>query len=158
MRLLLLFLLIPILTFSQNETDDLVGITSRIELQNDPYYGPVFQAEYAAYTINEEVLNELKTYLYSYQISIVMGTWCGDSQEQVPHFIKILDQLDYNTKNLRIIGVDHQKSAEGTNVDQLAIERVPTFIIYDAEANEIGRIIETPTRSLEEDLLDIIKK
>ena len=37
------------------------------------------------------------------------------------------------------------------------IERVPTFIIYRGE-KEIGRIVETPKKSLERDLWNIVKK
>ena len=158
MKLVLLVLLFPLFLFSQNEEDEIVGVTTRVDLQNDKYFGHVFQEEYANYSFDTEILKELKTYIYAYQITIVMGTWCGDSQEQVPRFMKVLDKIDYNTKNITFIGVDHQKQANGTEVEKLKIERVPTFIVYNSDGQEVGRIIETPQESLEEDLLGIINK
>jgi len=42
------------------------------------------------------------------------------------------------------------------DIDNLDIKRVPTFIIYE-NGEEIGRIIETPKKSLEKDLEKIVK-
>ena len=149
---------LPIFAFSQSGNQDLVGEVSRVALQNDPAFGPVFMEEYRGYAVDEQWLSEIKTYVYEYQITIVMGTWCGDSQEQVPRFIKILDKLDYDTKKLHIIAVDHHKKAAGTGVEKLDIQRVPTFIFYDENKREVGRIVETPHETLEKDMYDIIHK
>ena len=156
-KILFLLLLIPYLSFTQETGGDIVGKTSRTELQNDSLFGPVFHVEYINYKANNEVLTELKAFIYSYQITIVLATWCGDSKEQVPRFINILDRLDYNTRKVNFICVDHSKQAPDTEVEKLNIQRVPTFIVYDQNGNEIGRIIETPKATLEEDLLHIIK-
>ncbi len=156
-RLLFLLVLIPIAIFSQESSGDIVGKTSRIELQNDSIFGPIFKAEYIDYVVDGEVLADLKASVYSCQITIVLATWCGDSKEQVPHFVKILDKLDYNTKKVNFICVDRSKQALGTEVETLNIQRVPTFIIYDQNGSELGRIIETPKTTLEEDFLHIIK-
>lgn len=153
-----IWLLLPVFAFAQGETKDLVGEVSRVQLQNDPFFGPVFMEEYRGYAVNEDVVAGLKTYIYEYNITIVMGTWCGDSQEQVPHFIKILDKLDYDTRKLHIIAVDHQKEAAGTGVEKLDVQRVPTFIFYDENAREVGRIVETPHETLEQDMYDIVNK
>ena len=147
----------PFLSYSQEVKEDIIGKSSRIELQNDTFFGPIFKSEYINYSVENEVLSELKASIYSYQITIVMATWCGDSKEQVPRFIKVLDKLDYDTKRLNIICVDYEKMAKDTGVEKLNIQKVPTFIIFDQKGSEVGRIIETPETSLEGDLLNIIK-
>ncbi|NOQ26915.1 MAG: thiol reductase thioredoxin [Bacteroidales bacterium] len=115
-----------------------------------------FQDEYKHYTIDKETLELLNSDSFSsLHIKAVMGTWCEDSQREIPRIIKILDHLDYNFENLTIIGVDKNKEAEGTKVDQLNIELVPTIIFY-IDNKEIGRIIESPTESLEKDITNII--
>ena len=115
-----------------------------------------FQDEYDHYTIDLESLELIQSDLFStIQIKIVMGTWCGDSQRELPRLIKILNHLEYNYENLSIIGVDKNKTAKGTEFDQLNIELVPTIIFY-VDNQEIGRIIESPAESLEKDIAGFI--
>ena len=90
-----------------------------------------FQDEYKHYSIDKETLELLNSDSFSsLHIKAVMGTWCEDSQREIPRIIKILDHLDYNFENLTIIGVNKNKKAEGTEMDQLNIELVPTIIFY----------------------------
>jgi thiol-disulfide isomerase/thioredoxin len=89
------------------------------------------------------------------KITLVMATWCGDSKEWVPRFYKILDELNFNYKNLTLISVDRDKKAAGTEVETLNIERDPTFIFYNKKT-ELGRIIEVPVDLLEKNMLKIL--
>ena len=115
-----------------------------------------YQVEYPSYSPDKATMAQLKSALKGVKITIVLATWCGDSKEWVPRFYKILDELKYKNKNLTVIAVDRTRSAEGTPVDKLSIERVPTFIFYRNKA-EIGRIIETPEGLLEQHMLKILK-
>ena len=36
---------------------------------------------------------------------LFMGTWCEDSQREVPAMIKILDQAGYSTANMEIVAI-----------------------------------------------------
>ncbi|PKP22044.1 MAG: hypothetical protein CVU05_05570 [Bacteroidetes bacterium HGW-Bacteroidetes-21] len=113
---------------------------------------------YSSYTPDNAVVEKLKPFTESNMtITIVLGTWCSDSQEQFPRFIKIIHAMGLDVENLNIICVDRQKKAEGINLESLKIEKVPTFIISRDE-DEIGRIIETPETTLEKDLLNILNK
>ena len=85
-----------------------------------------------------------------------MGTWCGDSQEQVPRFYRVLDEAKIDCKSMKVICVDGQKQCSDVQFEDYNIERVPTFIFYRKD-KEIGRIIESPEVSLEEDFWGIIK-
>lgn len=115
-----------------------------------------FMLEYDNYSIDEETLKSINTeLLQEVEILIVMGTWCSDSQRELPRFIKIADYLTMNTGQLIIIGVDKNKKADKIPITRMNIDLVPTFIFY-SEGNEIGRIVETPTESLEKDFLSIL--
>ena len=64
-----------------------------------------------------------------------MGTWCGDSKQQVPKMIKLLLAAGFDTTRLSIITVGnganmYKKSPQGEEVG-LNIKRVPTLIIYN---------------------------
>ena len=103
------------------------------------------------------LLNQMKNKLSDIRITIVFGAWCGDSKEQVPRFLKVLDFLKYNVDYISLIAVDRSKTAGDVPTADLKIEKVPTFIMM-REGREIGRIVETPAVTLEKDLLDIISK
>ena len=55
------------------------------------------------------------------------------------------------------IGVDNAKLSPVGEYDKLDIQRVPTFIIYKNNI-EAGRIIENPTTSLEQDMVNILTR
>ena len=90
-------------------------------------------------------------------IKIVMGTWCPDSRREVPRFMKIIDLWQFPAQLITIIGVDRTKLSQINDYAKLDIEKVPTFIIYKNNI-EAGRIIEIPVTSLEQDLVNILKK
>lgn len=137
------------------EEDILLGYCNRNGLLGDNF-NFWFHSEYESYSVDMESLNQINADIFSsLKIKVVMGTWCSDSKREVPRFNKILDQLAFNFNDLIIIGVNRIKQAEETEVDQLNIELVPTFIFY-YEGEEIGRIIESPVESLEKDIINII--
>lgn len=120
-------------------------------------FDSAYQANYGLYAPDTSALRMLTRGMNDIVIKLVMGTWCGDSKEQVPHFYKILDLLKFDYGKLSLICVDRTKAAPGIDLAPLSINLVPTFIFYRND-REIGRIIETPTISLEKDMLRIIDK
>ena len=136
--------------------DLIVGKCERIELQKGEF-GNYFIEEYKNYKPDRELLENIKNKFFNCSITIVLGTWCHDSQEQVPRFIKILDDVDYNTNYLEVICVDKEKIAGDYDISALNIEKVPTFIFYKND-KEVGRIIETPSNTLEIDVNNIVNK
>ena len=111
---------------------------------------------YKEYKVNEEVLATISDdMLNGIKVNIVLGTWCPDSQREVPRFFKIMDTLGVPESDISMICVDTHKMAPSTQVDTFNIERVPTFIIY-RDGKELGRIVESPEKSLEEDLRNIL--
>ena len=84
-----------------------------------------------------------------------MGSWCPDSRREVPRFMRILHVWQFPLENVTFIGVDNAKLSPVGEYDKLDIQRVPTFIIYRNNL-EAGRIIENPSTSLEQDLVNIL--
>lgn len=134
----------------------LVGLLNREQIQLGEF-GQYFMEEYAAYVPGRQILTKLENEIYDVEITIVMATWCHDSQIQVPHFYKILDQLDYRTNQIELIGVDKNKTGGSLDISSFDIDYVPTFIFY-RDGIELGRIIESPENSLETDLLQILNE
>lgn len=138
----------------------LIGECNREGLQSNEEFSAFYVRNYREYSPDEKVLKKLKRKIRGENISIqiVLGSWCHDSQVWVPRFYKIMDDLPIDENKINLIGVDTRKKAITMNIDDLNIERVPTFIVYNEEGQEIGRIIESPYETLEEDLLNIVKQ
>ncbi len=90
-----------------------------------------------------------------------MGTWCGDSKQEIPKFYKVLDACNFPKKQLRVITVnrDHSMYKKSPNHEEsgLNIHRVPTIIFYKNKL-EVNRIVEHPIESFEKDMLNIATK
>jgi thiol-disulfide isomerase/thioredoxin len=140
----------------KSQMEDLIGLCNRDGLKSD-IFKTYYDTEYNAYKTNAIDNGNLKAALANKNITvtIVMGSWCGDSQEQVPRFFKIADAIEFAEKNITIYCVDRNKKTEKGEIDNLKITLVPTFIFYK-DGKEIGRIVESPKATLEKDMLEII--
>lgn len=129
----------------------LYGYCDRAAIEKGEF-GKVFDEYYQIYEPDKSVLDQLKLKKEGVEILIILGTWCSDSQEQVPKFFKILDKINFNRKHVQMICVSRDKEAGLIETVNYNIQKVPTFIVY-RKGREIGRIIETPYITLEKDLL-----
>lgn len=115
-----------------------------------------FDSIYHGYTADAGLLKKAWT---DEQVEVFMGTWCGDSRRELPHFLKIMDGMGIPPQKVRIIctksGNPGHKTSPGREEQGLYVFRVPTFIVRK-NGREIGRIVESPVQSLEKDLLAII--
>lgn len=132
----------------------LVGAVDRDELQLGNF-GEHFLTEYKNYQPCTNSLQQIQDKIYNKSIVIVLATWCHDSQIQVGRFYKILDQLNYNTNNVVNICLDRDKLAGEEDIKKFDVTLVPTFIFYQG-SSEKGRIIESPTMTLEKNIVQIL--
>ncbi|SFS64846.1 thioredoxin family protein [Lutibacter maritimus] len=139
---------------TKDVSGNLVGIAAKENFQVEPY-NSWFQPNYDSYTLNAEVIEKLKPIINNVTIKAFMGTWCGDSQQQTPVFYKILDATGFNYKNLQLIAVNRSKSTPDNLQEGFDIVRVPTFIFFK-EGKEIGRFVEYPRETVENDILKIV--
>ncbi|MCX7798345.1 MAG: thioredoxin family protein [Melioribacter sp.] len=136
----------------------LIGIISENILSDTSYspFGRWYVQEYEDYKVDSLLVDSIKTKINSeIKIVAIFGTWCSDSKREVPRFMKILNKVNFDKKNLKMICVDRNKKAGEVNIDNYEIKLVPTFIFYHNQI-EIGRIVEMPNISLEKDFLRII--
>jgi hypothetical protein len=87
-----------------------------------------------------------------------MGTWCGDSREQIPRLQAVLGALGQHSpfEGMIYFGVDRSKWIDPKVYPYGIVDKAPTIVVTAGGA-EIGRIIETPSSSsLEEDLVRIL--
>lgn len=115
-----------------------------------------FDKEYEEYSVNESVFVEAYALKFD-SIYVVLGTWCGDSRREIPHFCKIMDHEYFNGTYVRYFAVDGKKHTDAIDTEDLYIQFVPTMIFYYG-GNELCRIVENPHLSLEEDIMDLLSR
>ena len=160
--LLLLFLSINILSQDKNKiiTDEetsepmLIGYCTR-EVFSDSVFAKWFNPEYKNYIPDSVAIEILKEEMKDVDITLVKGSWCDDGRIYVPHLYKILDEINYPTEEINLIAVNEEKKTEADEIEGLAIDLVPTIIFY-RNNSELGRIVEVPNQSIEEDMLGIV--
>ncbi len=119
-------------------------------------YSTWYTSGFAEYVPSSEAMNKLMDLSKDdVKIKVVMGTWCPDSRREVPRFMKVIDTWQFPLPEMTFIGVDNAKLSPVGEYTDLDIVRVPTFIVYKNNI-EAGRIIENPTTSLEQDLVNIL--
>lgn len=107
--------------------------------------------------VDEAIVEELRGFkLADVSFELVMGTWCEDSQYHAPVMIKLAEDLGIP---IAIIGINREKDCpfKSSKCKNWDIEYVPTLKVMKGN-EELGRIVENPSFSVEKDVLTIISK
>lgn len=132
-----------------------VGEITRTDLQKNTTTKTWFDNNYSNYSPNTKIVNQSASFLSDVSITVFLGTWCHDSQREVPALFKILDTASFDPGNISIIALSVNKDTPSKIEAKSSISRTPTFIFYRS-GDEIGRYVEQARNSLEQDILDIV--
>jgi len=113
-----------------------------------------FSDSYQRYQPDQTQLSILQAIDTPLTIISLFGTWCHDSEREVPRLIKLLQQANNPKITLALISVNHQKQAD----EKYRLKYTPTFVVFDQAGIEIGRIVERPTDTLAADIMSFIEK
>jgi len=120
---------------------------------------PAWKSGYDAYSPDAATIGRLREAALSLEpgleVTVVFGSWCGDSREQVPRFMRVQRLVGRRLLHSSFLAVARDKKTPPEAVEGRDIVKVPTFIVT-FKGKEIGRIIETPRSSIEADLLEIL--
>ena len=141
------------------DKDMVVGKTSLEGLSKNQNFWIEYNFHYGRYEVDRAVVEQITQLLSDrkIKITIITGTWCSDSKEQFPVFWKVIEQLPVDMTSIDIICVDRDKLAGDVNLAPFNMEFIPAFIFYENDI-ELGRIVETPSETMEKDILQIISK
>ncbi|MBF04342.1 MAG: thiol reductase thioredoxin [Flavobacterium sp.] len=134
----------------------LVGKTQKKDLLQEPFK-EWFENGFTDYQPDSEIMNSLKGINFNYTITIFMATWCEDSQNQVPKFYKILNEINFPEDKVTLITMLRDKTTPEAFEKELNITNVPTFIFFE-NGKELNRIVESPVENLEKDMVTILSK
>ncbi|GLB50015.1 TlpA family protein disulfide reductase [Neptunitalea lumnitzerae] len=128
---------------------NLIGVIHREDLES-AY--PWFSEGYNNYSVDTKTMEAVKPYLEGVTVKVYMGTWCSDSQREVPNFFKIMDSVDFH--NIQVFGLDEDKTSPDGLEKDYNVLNVPTFVFLK-DGKEINRMVEFPWDTLEKDMLAI---
>lgn len=108
------------------------------------------------YTPSSDAIDYLQKELPAYEVVVFLGTWCDDSKILIPKLYKTLQAANYPMRRYSMYGTDRAKTTKYVEHKLYKIEFVPTIILFKKN-NEVGRVTENVKKSIEEDLMEIIK-
>ena len=89
------------------------------------------------------------------KVKILFGTWCHDSEREVPRMLKLLAASGVKEENISLISLDIRKEEPEGRAKVLDVRFTPTFIFFSDDL-ELGRIIERPVESLQADITAMV--
>ena len=98
------------------------------------------------------------------EVTVLLGTWCGDSRREVSRLWRALDEIGATAEggaggglpfSLAYIGIDEAKRQPAATVAATGLQFVPTLIVR-RNGREVGRIVETSPHGVEVDLLALL--
>ena len=152
----LVLLLVFFCACAQKNQDEKGILVGKLKM-NDVYRTcPRFRQIRSAYEPDEGVVQRLRDIERPIRVKVFLGTWCSDSEEHVPPFDALFKAVANPQFEVEYYGVDRDKSDGLGLAQRFKIQYVPTFIFFE-DSKEIGRIVETPTMSIAEDVLNILE-
>jgi thioredoxin 1 len=141
------------------------GSTEQPKAKSEPFTGeisasqllteyPQFRSYYEQYQPSASEIAAVKS-LSGKSLIVLLGTWCHDSEREVPRLLKLLDLSGVKLESLSLHGVNYNKQEPNNLHQQYDLKYTPTIILMQGE-NELGRVIEKPMLSLGEDLASFV--
>ena len=128
---------------------DYVGEISKTQLFHDY---PRFKESYEGYSFDEAAENLPG----DFRVLVMFGTWCHDSEREVPRMLKLLGSLGVEEWAVTLIALDQAKREPRGRARALQVDFTPTFIFY-VGGREVGRIVERPETTLEQDIRRLLR-
>lgn len=141
-------------TISQNRAD-YIGIKTKSFFKQQPH-AKWFNESYDNYELDAKTIKKLKNHLDGIEIKVFMSVWCHDSHRELPRLYKILEATNFDENKLEIIALNRAKKTPKNLQKGFDIVRTPTLIFYK-NGKEISRFVEHPLKSLEKDILKILR-
>ncbi|NVJ60102.1 MAG: thioredoxin family protein [Gammaproteobacteria bacterium] len=107
---------------------------------------PRFNNEYEDFSPSENDILKLRKIDTPTKLTVVFGSWCHDSEREVPRIIKLVRQSNNPMIQLNLIAVKHNKQLPEGMPQKYQVLYTPTLYL---EQNDelVGNIVERPKES-----------
>ena len=137
---------------------------SRFEQHMDAQ-GPItieeLQSEYAIFSVkrssqpSQKAIDVLNQITEPTQVTAFFGTWCHDSQREIPELIKLKQAVTNPNFKLKLIALDREKKDNQGLAKKAGVKFTPTIVVTQ-QGKELGRIVEKTTQPIGLELADIL--
>ena len=110
-----------------------------------------FKRNYDAY----EVTAAIEGLPADLKVKILFGTWCHDSEREVPRILKLLAASGVKEESISLISLNIRKEEPEGRAKAMDVRFTPTFIFFRGDI-ELGRIIERPVERLHADVAAMV--
>ncbi len=132
------------------------GSTGPILLDELFEAAPAWQRRVAEYQPSSDAVETLRALDRETEVTVVLGTWCGDSRNYVPKLLRSLEDANNPRIRLDLVSIHRGFNEPADVILGQKVTNVPTVIVRQA-GEEIGRIVETPaSETIEQDLAAIL--
>lgn len=114
--------------------------------------------EYNSYIPENTITTELKRiWNDSISVKVIGGIWCSDTRRELPRLCKVLDAAGAKADLFGYFKVNNDKKPLKQDfAAEQSVTRVPTVFVFK-NGKLLGQVVETPTKSWEKDLLELVK-
>lgn len=133
-----------------SEPDFVVGVIEQNQLMQD---FPLFSRGYSSAMSSEEQNALVAKWPKDLHIDVYFGTWCHDSQREVPKFLKLMSENP--AVSYRLVSLDYEKSDPSGLSANDDVKYTPTFVVKKS-GNEIGRIVENTKENYAKDITNML--
>lgn len=115
-----------------------------------------FKEGYSDYQPDTSSVKGIEDNMGSYTIMVFGGTWCSDTKNLLPKFYKTTDASNISPEKITLYLLNDRKKSSDRLEKKYKVNAVPVFIVMK-DGIEVGRIVESVDKSIEADLLKLIK-
>jgi thiol-disulfide isomerase/thioredoxin len=121
---------------------------------------------YEEYTMNEDVVEELREIMKGLKVVIFSAPWCGDCKRAMPPMLHLeekigIDAMVFGTIKSDPLNKEVQWKVPPSppEINEWGATAIPWFEFFDSSGNKVGTLIEKPKvkETLEEEILHILK-
>jgi hypothetical protein len=138
---------------AQNQEPMALGVVGINEVLKEY---PIFNRYKTAYKPDAGAVDFLKAYRQQVAVKVFLGTWCIDSIRNEPAYLKVKDMLGDANFKTTYIGVNRERSDGAGMARAYNVTTSPVFV-FEIDGKEVGRITRRPNKSIEEDLVEILR-
>lgn len=134
------------------------GIITVDDIIKDTSFSKWYEANGKYFKPKAEVVDVLKQKAGQYQLVLFVGTWCHDTQQLLPAYLKSFEAAGVPDSALTLIAADRQKTTIANLHKVFNVPNVPTIIVMK-NGKEVGRVEEFgKTAIVDAELAEILKQ